>query len=1558
MKTNNLNCQASTLIVPSIFNITNRSSLIVKEIKLINTAHSNKDCRELINRQTFLLKETKINILMRLIYKIVDLFRKIFGKHSLLQIYDSKYSDLKKSVKALTYYQDKIAERGGDFGEFVKKMQGQVLELEGLLALFKSEVAENNVVALKELETNIKEGQYDDTSFGALPAKLQRMIKLMVNAAHGKDLADETFAVHAIVDNISILTKIKNGEGINLLKQLVVLFENKTAAHKQHALLLQFSETNPDTSHFGEEVKKDLERVLKKEISLVDCVNNFKKNTLEKQQKILEKLCLAYLKPSTFDVSTDSLMVRNKEGIKKPVRVTMVGVECKGVLKQGGLAEAIHGIATGVLRENPDNKVRLILPKINRLEQKIIDKLEKSEHTVRNPSTGKVHEVWRTFVDGIECLLIDDEDSFTLPEGQTIYSGETAVTMDRFANFSNLAAELAYQLKDETDVVHLHDWHVAGVALRWKNIYHEQWKEKKLPPVVFTFHNLCVGSGVYNYHEMDKSLKDLGLLDNHVNLFVEALKASDYITTVSKKYGIEVQEDLDNTKSDKFSEEWKIRSEILKVAREGRLRGIVNGLDTMKWSTKNNEQLLKWYDPITNNPVDLTFDSDNAFEKKRLAKAQLCQWIKKYRPNVQLDENKPFVTYIGRYDYNQKGLDLLETAVETTIKNGGQIVLMGSQEDEHAAKVLDRIEKKYKGKGVLVIRDSQDDKGQWKIQQGSDGVPGINSIVRASSDFIFMPSRYEPCGLVQMEGWIFGSIAIGSDTGGLSDTIIQGTPDFNGYKFDRSNPRHANANCIAVMEKALKEWNNIDEDGKRALTKRIIDQVEGYGWNAPNEKGSIAQQYLTVYKEGNAYRRSRKGIQAVNISNLLLNAKPFVKRKSGVVTRAIASVAETLGLHRLHDKLIANDDKALIKQRKKYSRIAKKAGADSIELMSMYNRLPKMQQLLTDSPQKVFEESSAYLTRGAHYAEGGATFRVGLSKARKVSLRLVSESEENMQEIPMVNNNGQWECHCPWVKPGQKYQFIIDGKVKIDPYGRAAVPSSDVKKPHYSIVVGKEFEWTDAQWMQKRKRDMHNPAPMNIYEMHPTRWKRKGDKPLNYRELAHELSKYCKEMHFTHVELMGILEHPDERSWGYQVTGFFSPNHRLGSPEDFKYLVDHLHKEGIGVIMDWVPAHFAKDEDGLSDFDGGSSMYEPSSLKMLFSVRKMFYPWGTNFFDFRNAEVRKLLLSSAMYWAKEMHIDAFRVDAVSNILWEEDGKAGKAFLKDLNRVVHAHDPSIKMIAEDYSGNENLLKHSYRKKGLGFDMMWNTGSTKEIEKFFASGPDKRKSAFPHIRNAFFSYQGRAGVLTVSHDEVGNGRKPLIHQTPSLNEEERFANMRLRHSLLMCRPGKKLNFMGNEFGMEQTMETLFKSADGVVNWQEAEKKRNLELRQMVKDLNRFYAETRAFYEKDESSSDVLSDVVDNNMAGTDATLTLSYRRTGSDHKQYTSLHNFSLTEAKRVYVKLSHAHRIKLEEEFNSDALKYGGAGRLNVAFDQVDSKGYYVTIPPSATVVINESMADV
>jgi 1,4-alpha-glucan branching enzyme len=504
-----------------------------------------------------------------------------------------------------------------------------------------------------------------------------------------------------------------------------------------------------------------------------------------------------------------------------------------------------------------------------------------------------------------------------------------------------------------------------------------------------------------------------------------------------------------------------------------------------------------------------------------------------------------------------------------------------------------------------------------------------------------------------------------------------------------------------------------------------------------------------------------------------------------------------------------------------------------------------------------------YRYLGAHLdivdGQQGVRFAVWAPNAREVCVINGGNGWEHGQDYLNSSDTGTWSGFIPGMAEGTAYKYSIrthagDVIDKSDPYAFSA----ELRPNTASLVTNLEnYKWQDSDWLTRRPETDWLHAPVAVYEVHLASWKRpKDDRPyFNYRELAHQLVDYAHEMGYTHLQLMPINEHPYDGSWGYQVTGYFAPTSRYGTPADFMYFVDYCHQKGIGVLIDWVPAHFPMDAHGLANFDG-TCLYEHAD------PRQGFHPdWGTHVFNYSRQEVREFLISSATFWADVYHIDGIRVDAVASMLYldysrnegewipnEHGGRenlAAISFFKDMNTTLHSDFPGILTIAEESTSWGGVSRPVY-DGGLGFSMKWDMGWMNDTLRYMALDPIHRAHHQNDLSFRMIYAFTENFMLPLSHDEVVHGKKALISQMPG-DVWQQFANLRLLYGYQYTMPGKKLLFMGCEFAQWEEWD-----CDAELDWALFGQKYHDGIRRFVGDLNRIYRETPAMYENDFESA----------------------------------------------------------------------------------------------------------
>ncbi|PCI75411.1 1,4-alpha-glucan branching enzyme, partial [Candidatus Aerophobetes bacterium] len=534
-----------------------------------------------------------------------------------------------------------------------------------------------------------------------------------------------------------------------------------------------------------------------------------------------------------------------------------------------------------------------------------------------------------------------------------------------------------------------------------------------------------------------------------------------------------------------------------------------------------------------------------------------------------------------------------------------------------------------------------------------------------------------------------------------------------------------------------------------------------------------------------------------------------------------------------------------------------------------------------------------------------------------------------------VRNSSVWELFIPFLEVGSKYQFHIrsiqgTAYLKADPFARATE-----KRPGRSSIILDEsnWKWKDQKWMEARdkKIDFENRA-IHIYEVHLGSWKKEGSAEfINYKKLAHQLAKYCKKMHFNYVELLPVMGHPLDESWGYQVTSFFSVTPRYGSACDFQYFIDYLHGQGIGVILDWVPAHFPKDEHGLISFDG-TPLFEDSH-----PLRGVNPQWTTAVFDYSKPEVRNFLISSALLFIERFHLDGLRVDAVSSIIFldfckepgqwapnEEGGREhleGIGFLKQLCSSIKKQHPSVLLIAEESHYFPGVTK-PVDEGGLGFDMKWAMGWMHDTLAFMYEKEEERKKKSHLLLHEISYFFDEKYLLALSHDEVVHGKKSLLRKMPG-NEWEKFANLRLLMSYMLSHPGKKLLFMGGEIAQWSEW-----SVKGSIDWSILELFYHKTFSLFFQSISSLYKENRILHRGDFQRAN--TQIIDG--FKTDPLVLVLER--GEEGEKMLCFYNFSTQsrdQARYKYIKIRRA-----LEFFNSDCIKFGGRGECINCRVEMDS----------------------
>lgn len=589
-----------------------------------------------------------------------------------------------------------------------------------------------------------------------------------------------------------------------------------------------------------------------------------------------------------------------------------------------------------------------------------------------------------------------------------------------------------------------------------------------------------------------------------------------------------------------------------------------------------------------------------------------------------------------------------------------------------------------------------------------------------------------------------------------------------------------------------------------------------------------------------------------------------------------------------------------------------------------------------------------------HQGVDGAAFTVWAPSARSVSL-VGDVNHWDGRALPMrsMGSSGLWEIFVPGVSEGMLYKFEIETQegrrlIKTDPLGLGF----EMRPKTAAVIVDPlRYTWHDHEWMEARRHaTVHRP--MAIYEVHLGSWKRQHGMFMNYRQLGEELAAYCTEMAFTHVELMPVAEHPLDESWGYQVTGYCAPTSRFGTLEDFQYFVDILHQHQIGVILDWVPGHFPTDEFALARFDG-TALYEHED------PRQGFHPhWNTLIFNFGRREVSNFLIASALCWLDLFHIDGLRVDAVASMLYLDYGRdhgqwipnqwGGKEnveaieFLRHANSVIHSRYPGVLTIAEESTSFASIT-HPLDRSGMGFDFKWNMGWMNDTLRYFQKEPIYRSYHHNELTFGLLYAFSEKFVSVLSHDEVVHGKKSLLSKMPG-DLWQKFANLRLLYSYMICQPGKKLLFMGGEIGQWDEWW-----AGGEMQWFLLHFPYHHGVQRCVRDVNRFYQHHGQLFADDTSFHGFeWVDFSDRSNS------VISYlRKVPNSPKALFCVHNFTPTYFEQYVVPLKHVRH--LNEVFNTDDACYGGSGKIRGSTCcMANHEGMYthaqISLAPLATMI--------
>ena len=595
---------------------------------------------------------------------------------------------------------------------------------------------------------------------------------------------------------------------------------------------------------------------------------------------------------------------------------------------------------------------------------------------------------------------------------------------------------------------------------------------------------------------------------------------------------------------------------------------------------------------------------------------------------------------------------------------------------------------------------------------------------------------------------------------------------------------------------------------------------------------------------------------------------------------------------------------------------------------------------------------------GAHVREvegvAGTAFSVWAPAARSVSV--VGDFnywDGRLHPMRSLGSTGIWELFLPGVGAGAHYKYEIlapDGEIRLkaDPVAF----ETEVPPKTASVVHHPEHEWADEDWLAARRRAKSLEGPMSVYEVHLGSWRLnplEGNRPLTYLELADELSAYALDMGFTHIELLPVMAHPFTGSWGYQVTGYFAPTPRFGSPDDFREFVDRLHARGIGVILDWVPAHFPRDDFALARFDG-TALYEHAD------PRRGAHPdWGTLVFNFGRHEVRNFLVSNALFWLREYHADGIRVDAVASMLYldysREEGQwvpneyggnedlEAVAFLKEYNEVIHGREPGVVSAAEESTAWPGVSRPTYLG-GLGFGFKWNMGWMHDTLAYFQHDPIYRRYHHHELTFSLVYAFTENFILPLSHDEVVHGKGSLLNKMPG-DRWQKLANLRALYAYMWSHPGKKLLFMGQEFAQEAEW-----SYERSLDWHLLENPEHGGIQSLVRDLNREYKAEPALWEMDYDGTGfwwIEANAAEDNV--------FAFARRTKDSERVVVV-AMNLSPAVRHSYRLGLPSSGRWTERMNTDSSHYGGSDQGNLGGVEAEGVGWHgqpfsaeFTLPP-------------
>ncbi|MDF2586164.1 MAG: 1,4-alpha-glucan branching enzyme [Anaerocolumna sp.] len=585
----------------------------------------------------------------------------------------------------------------------------------------------------------------------------------------------------------------------------------------------------------------------------------------------------------------------------------------------------------------------------------------------------------------------------------------------------------------------------------------------------------------------------------------------------------------------------------------------------------------------------------------------------------------------------------------------------------------------------------------------------------------------------------------------------------------------------------------------------------------------------------------------------------------------------------------------------------------------------------------------------------GVSFAVWAPNAIRVSVvGNFNNWDGRRHQMRRLFDSGIFELFIPDLDVLEIYKFEIKIKgglviLKADPYANR----TELRPSSASVIWNlNSYQWNDDNWLKKRSSSNYETEPMSVYEVHLGSWKKPDDQGrefYNYREIAPMLASYIKDMGYTHIELMPIMEHPFDASWGYQVTGYYAPTARYGSPDDFMYFIDYMHQEGIGVILDWVPAHFPRDSFGLANFDG-TCLYEH------LDPRQGSHPhWGTLIYNYGRPQVANFLIANALFWVEKYHVDGIRMDAVASMLYLDYGKKHGEWvaniyggnenleviemLKHLNSIFKKRKDGTIIIAEESTAWPKITGE-VESGGLGFDLKWNLGWMNDFTNYMKCDPLFRKGRHGELTFSMIYAYSEKFMLVLSHDEVVHGKGSMINKMPG-SDEQKFANLRAAYGFMMTHPGKKLLFMGQDFAQYSEW-----SESKSLDWMLLNQEKHLQMKQYVKDLNWLYRQYPSLYMLD-FSDDGFEWI---SCMDADHSIVVFIRKTNNIDETLLIVCNFTPVVYKSFRIGLPFAGKFK--EIFNSDDIQYGGSGNINPRLKQsknIEADGrdcsINITVPP-------------